>query len=91
MEEQKAIDFVKKEISEYVEYLYKFKSLAEFYKATKNIITFRFEHEIYSFEEAKEAFEYLDEFYKKQSVVEEKQNKASAEYKQDREEDDEER
>ena len=89
MEEQKAIDFVKKEISEYVEYLYKFKSLDEFYKATKNIITFRFDHEIYSFEEAKEAFEYLDEFYKKQLTVEQAQEKVTSEFSHDK--DDEER
>ena len=89
MEEQKAIDFVKKEISEYVEYLYKFKSLDEFYKATKNIITFRLDHETYSFKEAKEAFEYLDEFYRKQITVEEAQEEATSEFGHD--EDDEER
>ena len=52
-------------------------------------ISFRLENHIYTFEEAKKALEYLDEFYKKQLTVEEAQEKVTAEFGHD--EDDEER
>ncbi len=84
-----AIDFVRYEIGEYLEYGKKFKKLIDFYNGTKNVISFRLEHHIYNFEEADKALKYLDEFYKKQLNVEEEQEKVTEEFGHD--EDDEER
>ena len=84
-----AIDFVKYEIGEYLEYGKKFKNLIDFYNGTKNVITFRLENHIYTFEEAEKALKYLDEFYKKQLTVVEAQEKVTSEFGHD--EDDEER
>ena len=88
MEGQTATDFVKKEISEYLDYLYKTKSLVDFYKATRNVISFRLENHIYNFVDADKALTYLDEFFRKQEEVEKKQNEIKEKYKKNDRDDD---